>query len=699
MKSLKLRSLKNWFYDVVEVLPVALPASIAVFGVVAVLFLLLGKFETMPILMVGLPLASLTAFYLYKKEQQSGSYKKGSVAERRFVGVIALVLVLSWIGFNSLFNAQHVYTNRDPAIYAVAGAWLVDHTNLDIPRLPEFTSIDGIKDTSAGFGVSTQDNNEIYAQGTHILPAFLGLFGRAVGQLKIYPLNAVLGGVALLALYGFARLIVKPRWALAAMMALGASLPHLYFSRDTYTEPLALAFTFGALALIVSAYKSGKMGLWFVAGLTLGAGVLTRIDAYMALAFTIPFLVAYLASLPQKSRVDGLRNVLLLAIGVFATAAIGYLDVKYLSSGYFRDTWSLVRQELLLIMGLSVAGALVVLVSWYTNFLKYIDKLTRNWRALVCVVILSLGFLGLAIRPIVFDEYQKRTVVQVDGTKQVEQVKSYKEDAVYWVAWYIGPLAMALGAIGLLVMVYRMLGSDDDDSLLYLLITSILICTSLIYFLKPSIASDQIWASRRMLPVIMPGFLVVGMFLLQEIYEGRFLIIKKTRIKQQVLASVLVTAAVLTPLLISIPFIDKAPFTQLSGVIGTCKALPADSSVLWVGLAKHEAPITTRTFCGETSLGYYPKIGKPDDLADKMALARFATVSASQGKVPVLGRFDDDPLIDTASEANSAIVADGSFTNVEYVKGRVPRTSTESKRFIRLSIISADGSLKPLPFK
>ena len=39
------------------------------------------------------------------------------------------------------------------------------------------------------------------------------------------------GGLALLAVYAFSRRLVGPLWALAPMIALGLSMPMVYFSR------------------------------------------------------------------------------------------------------------------------------------------------------------------------------------------------------------------------------------------------------------------------------------------------------------------------------------------------------------------------------------------------------------------------------------------------------------------------------------
>lgn len=674
-----------------------IPLFLAISGTIAVGSLLLGKLQTIPVIGLSILASVVAGIYLYKNYSRIESFQPGSDKEKKAVTILAVLFVLTWVGFNSFYNSSHVYTNRDPAIYAVAGAWLVDHNSIDIPRLSELNKISGIKDTSAGFGINTHNNSELYAQGTHVLPAFLGITGRLVGKYRIYPLNVVFGGIALISLFAFTRMIVKPRWALAAIMILGAGLPLVYFSRDTYTEPLALAFTFGGLALMVGAYRLQKFGMWLLAGFTLGAGVLTRIDGYMTIIFVLPFLFLYIATSSRPERKRRTLEVIVFSLGVVSTALIGYLDTKYLSSGYFRDTWKLIKQEIFGIGLLAGMGVLLVFVAWKTDIVTRLDTRTRKWRSIALALLLALLFIGVMLRPLVYKEFQNRSFMQADGTSRVERVRNYKEGAVYWVVWYIGPLAMILGIGGLIVMTYRL--SKGDKDLVYVLIVSLVIGTSLIYFLKPQIASDQIWASRRMLPVIMPGFIIAAVFLLQELYDNKLLLPKRLNLNQQSVISALTVSTIALPLFITFPFIDTAPFSQLTGVRGTCSTIPANSTIIWSGIARLEAPMSTRAFCKVPSVALAERNGETylqKTKADQKILIQYSKLVKAQGRVPLIGIFDSNIDIELPGENNFSVVSDGSYVNPEYVRIGPPRKNTNYPRFIRLGIVDESGKISPI---
>jgi len=184
---------------------------------------------------------------------------------------VMLVCVLAWGGYNMPFSSQHILTNRDPATYAIGAAWLSERDNLRMEVAPTLMDVKGISPGSAGFTLNKEDNM-ISAQAQHILPALLGSIGKIVGSKHVLHFNVLFGMTALIALYCFGRLFMRPHWALIGVAVMALSLPLLYFSRDTYTEPLAATFTFGGLALLWLAQKNRRAALWLIAGTVIGAG-------------------------------------------------------------------------------------------------------------------------------------------------------------------------------------------------------------------------------------------------------------------------------------------------------------------------------------------------------------------------------------------------------------------------------------------
>lgn len=530
----------------IESLPLALPVALAAFGAVATFFLLIGQLKDIYVWPLGL-LAAFAAAAVVARHGNINS--PGSPKEKQVCGILAITGFIIWVGFNVFFSSQHVFTNRDPATYANAGGWLINHTSLSIDASNVFGNVSGVEPFSAGFGLNLDDPHLLNAQGAHLLPILLGLFGRVVGPAGMLHLNVLFGGIALLAVYAFARLMMKPRWALIAASCLALSLPLIYFSRDTYSEPLALAFTFSALALIWLALKTKKYSLWFLAGLVTGAGALTRIDAYLTVAAVMAFVAVYLALSARNERKKALRRSGLLLVGMAVTSILGWLDVSRLSNNYYASIWPQFRLELLLMLAVVALGALVVTASWRTGFLAALDAKTRSWRAPAAAILILIMGLGLAARPLLYTAYSTHSTKTAAGTFQTVTTRNYSEETVNWVAWYIGPIVAAAGLGGLMLASGR---AVRKRNLLLVAPILIVLATSLLYLINPKIARDQIWAARRFLPVILPGIAVFAGLGFQWLYEQKYT--KRLSIDGKTLTTVLVTLAVITPLFISMPF-------------------------------------------------------------------------------------------------------------------------------------------------
>ena len=202
----------------------------------------------------------------------------------RLWDALAVLVALAFVVVNARYSAQNLVVGRDPGVYTVAGQWLAHHHSVLIP------SQDGVfrpgPVTAAFAGIGGTGPGQLYAQGAHLL----ALTSAVLRESVMFRINVLFGGLGLLAVYGFGRLVFSLGWALLAIVLLGGSLPQLAFARDDYTEPLSQLFIFGGLALLWNAWR-GQAARWAAAGLVLGAGCMARIDAFLVL----PSLVAFVA--------------------------------------------------------------------------------------------------------------------------------------------------------------------------------------------------------------------------------------------------------------------------------------------------------------------------------------------------------------------------------------------------------------------
>lgn len=667
----------NIVWDVAEAVPLILSVVLAVFGAVCIFFLLIGHFESELIWPVGIILSIPTALYTFKIFQETE--RAGSVIERRWMIVLLWVMVFAWMGVNAKFSSSHVLINRDPATYTITGEWLINHDNLHIPMEKNFDTNWGLRSDSGGFGVNTDTPDELFAQGAHLLPAFIGLIGRVVGREFVLNLNVAFGGVALLTLFALARLIVKPRWALVSVAVMAVNLPLIYFSRDTYTEPLALIFTFGALALAITAYNTRRKLLWFIAGITLGAGAFARIDAWLSIAaILVPIFVILILS-KRKERTANAWQSLAFIGGVAVASVLGLLDVRLLSSGYFFSQLPQIRPELILVLLILLLGtAATALVWWKKNLLKRVDKSTKGWRGKAIFWCVIFVWVILAARPLF-----------------IHGMDDDAQDTVNWLVWYIGPLSVLIGAVGSALIAKRILTTEN---IALTALFAVVMATALLYLIYPSIAPDQIWASRRMLPVVMPGLVVMAVWLLQYIYEN-FSVIKLSKfrisLESKKLVCVVATVLVMSPMLITFPFTNKTPFAEYQGAQAFCRAMPSNAAVLWLGLARREAVMFTRTLCDFPSVGFYGDTYS-DQKPSQKQLIEYANLAKSKGRTPIVAFYAQDLQRVATSRDKFTSVVDIQFQNIEVVKGVFPNEMTQSHDLLMAGRVLPNGTVVPI---
>lgn len=582
---------KRILLAIADGLPIAVPVGIAAFGAVAMVLLVAGWFYLWALLVFGVPAA---AGAMWAACGLARSAERPTRRQQMLADVLAAIVVMVWAGLNLPLSAQHVFTDRDPATYAVAGAWLATHHDLRIPVPAGLSGLPQLQASSLGFGISVSHSNEVYAQGAHLLPALLGFAGKLFGQAAMLHGNVVIGAAALLAFYGFARLVLRPKWALLAMAALAVSLPFVYFSRDTYTEPLTLLLIFSTLAFLIYAARAGQRRAWLLAGITAGASTLVRVDAYTFLATLLAYVTMYLAVTPQHLRRQHLVRVAMLVVPAVLLSMLGWMDVSQLSSGYYRDLHQEILAQLYLIAALTGATLVMLAVVWQTQLAARVAQwMARQQVRVVIAALLGAFFILLAVRAFWL------LGLALTGRADAIPVQAYSSGTTFlWLLWYIGPV---LTVAGIAAFVYGWTHVLQGRVMHLLPLLLALSADTALYLLSPNISADQVWASRRFLPVIFPGFIVLGFLALQTLrpwLASRGWTPKRARNT----AAALAVLAVLCPALTSLPFWRLRPFAQLAQISTMCDQLPSGALVVWVGQEGGFATQPVQAFCGTEAL-------------------------------------------------------------------------------------------------
>ena len=510
-------------------------------------------------------------------------------------------------------RTEQIIYLRDPATYLQVGYWIAHHGSLPIP------------DSAAAFGgphpgLSFASSN-YYPRGSGIVPQFMTgtplvlagavWLGGLPAALVITPL---IGGCAVLSFGGLAGRLAGPGWAPAAAAVLALSLPEQYTSRGTFSEPLAQVLLFGGLCLLADSlvvrrtqgktdWPSQDKVLAALAGLALGLTILVRIDGLSDILPAVPFLGVLLAARRRQA----------VPFGAGLVIGVGYgLADGYLKSRPYLDLEAPSLRPLALIVAAAVAATLAGIVVTRSQAAR--DKARRlrttrvvRWLPAAAAILTVVIFVGFAIRPLVqtvagetdptsiayVAELQKLAGLPVDGKQQ------YYQDSLYWVIWYLGVPAVLLGAFGLTVLARRcahaLLTWKDPSAAarVWALPLMIAIWVIVTVLWRPAVSPDQPWASRRLVPFVLPGLILGGIWAATWL-KDQAAQLGRTRVTSAVVATCCVASMLIPTALTTLDLgvtkdhrltahgmaFRKIGAGELTAVNGLCQAIGPDASVV-----------------------------------------------------------------------------------------------------------------------
>jgi hypothetical protein len=618
------------------------PALLAAAWLLPGLPLLLGgRFALLPMVFMFSPLAiGLCYFALRRLPVGWPGWRPGPGPGTPWWSVAATVAVAAaFAGWQFAERSQEVLYPRDPGTYLQAGYWIAHHGSLPIPQpLAAF---------GGGHPALSFASLGYFPQGTGIVPQFMSgmplvlAAGIWVGKIPAaFALTPVIGGCAVLSFGGLAGRLAGPRWAPAAAGVLALSLPEQYTSRGTFSEPLAQVLLFGGLCLLIDslvinrakipAAETGTgpgqdMVLAGLAGLALGLTILVRIDGLSDILPVIPFLGVLLAARR--------RQAVPLAAGLVIGVGYGLADGYLLSRPYLDleapslRPLALITAIVLLLTAAGVAASTSPKTIAALRARRPVRTVAR-WLPAVAAGAIALVFLGFAIRPVVqtvagetnpvsiayVAELQKLADLVVNGRRQ------YYEDSLYWVIWYIGAPAVLLGAFGLAVLARRGVRSvltwTDRDAMArtWALPLAMALWVIVTVLWRPAVSPDQPWASRRLVPFVLPG-LILGAIWASTWLKDRAAGLGHTRTSAAVVAACCVASLVIPTALTTLDLgLTHGPNAALAAhgmafrQIGTgelaaadklCAAIGSDASVVILdSLTADRFAQTVRGICG-----------------------------------------------------------------------------------------------------
>ena len=593
-----------------------LPVLLAVAWLLAGLpLLLLGAFTPVLMLVVSVPLAALLAVLgLRRMPARPGLLAGLGQAPGRtpWWTVAALVAVAVAFGVDqAIYHSQQVIVQRDPASYIQFGAWIARHGSLPIPK--DAAAFGGTHGVLSFYGPA------FHPVGHSIVPQFMaglpmtlagGFWAGGVGL--AVAAGALLGACGVLALGGLVARLVGPRWAPLGALILALALPEQFTSRSTYSEPLAQVLFLGGLCLIIDSFGTGPAGrdgtgrrrLAALGGLAVGLTLLVRIDGASDMLPLIPYCGVLLLG---RS-----RQALPLIGGVTAGAAYGVIDGVVLSRPYLAS----IKGSLLPLIG--IAGVLLVVTGAAVAVLwrRGLPEVQGNWLPNAAAALAVAVATGLVLRPYLQTVHGQRTASDIRAMTgyqradhlPIDPTRLYYEISLHWVFWYIGVAAVVLATIGAAVLARRCLqGRAPAWTLPLMSIAWIIVAT----LLRPGITPDQPWASRRLVPGVLPGFIVLALWAASWLrLHGAGQVVRACAVA--VLGAALVLPAAITTFgisyrdgprsvrLVADGFAGKTTYAgEIAAVRGMCTAIGGNASVVIIspGTADRMAQVI-RGMCG-----------------------------------------------------------------------------------------------------
>jgi len=490
-----------------------LPTLLAMAWLLAGLpLLLLGHFTPLLMLLVSAPLAIALTFFglrwISGPAQPLLGGRGGTPSPTPWWTVVGVVAVAVVFGIDQFaYHSQYIMVMRDPGSYFQFGNWIAGHGSLPIPQ------------DAAAFGGHTREltfrTPAFYQVGRSIVPQFMAGLPIALaaafwigGASAATAGGVLLGSCGVLAMGGLVGRLVGPRWAPLGGLALALSMPEQFTSRSTFSEPLAQFLFLGGLCLVIDSFApdgTGRRKIAALGGLAIGLTLLVRIDGASDMLPLIPYCGILL--------LGRARQAWPLIAGITVGAIYGAVDGLVLSRPYVSEIKGSLFPLIVIGFVALAATGLLVLMRWEHGLPRLRSDRLPNAAAVLAFAVT----LGLVIRPYVQTVYTNRTASQAQTVIQwqvadhlpIQPDRQYYEISLHWVFWYLGVPIVILATIGAALLARRCLRGEAPAWTLPLMCFSWIIVSTL---LRPAIYPDQPWASRRLVPGVLPGFIVLAVW-------------------------------------------------------------------------------------------------------------------------------------------------------------------------------------------
>jgi hypothetical protein len=578
---------------------VVVVAAVISFGAFGLLMAVLGDYSTLPVFLVGAAGTVVLSLLAWPRRSSTGPAPRGA----RLPAIGMCVVALGFLVWNGVDNGHYVAIDRDPGIYAAAGKWVASDGSLQV-QAGKAWSAKGTEFNWSSAGMYPEGDGLLEFQFNHLASVLFAEADDVGGSRAMFALPALLGALGLCAIYAAGcRLVRRPVLVLGAVTALAVSLPEMSVARDTYSETSAQLLLWSGLWLLLTAYERRRLGVALLAGMAVAGTMLSRVDA---LVYLIPLpMLAAVTLLAARSREDKRflwRMYGVVLLGAIPMTVLGTIDLIYRTGGYYTALHSQVTLLRFGFVASAVAG-LVLVVVWPR--LAAVRTWVEEKRAVLGTVVAAVAVFGLlaawSLRPAL--QHARGAInLTVSNAQRAEGLgvdprRTYDEQTLTWMAWYLGAVGLAFAIAGIGFLLARAVRRPEPAIVLLLAVAGI---GTALYLWTPQITPTQIWAMRRYVPAALPFLVLASAF---AIDAGVTLLPKLglNRAWVRLVPIAAVGAVVAFPLGSVAPvrnFQSQAGF--ISVVEKTCDAIGPHAAVIFVpdDRLRLTMPQTMRSYCG-----------------------------------------------------------------------------------------------------
>lgn len=415
---------------------------------------------------------------------------------RYLLPLVALLIAV----FHGAFPTYYLLGGRDPGLYLLYAVVIGKTGTLELATTSSLvvgTGLEGLvhpiypglyDPVHRGFD---SDPGLFLAQFHHAFSAFAAIFYELWGIEGVVRTNAFIAFFGLWSFGEVLRRLVGVRLALLGVALLGLNVAFAWNARITLTEMMSLAGVFAGMALLLRSFDSRQqISTAMLSGLLLSISVFTRMDGVLVSGLLVG-LVLLVPKHGERNRKQ--ITVTCIVYGFFSVLALA--DAITHSPAYYQDLWRQGSSKYLVfghLAMLTLLGFLLVArrFQWWDRIDRLFDRLWPTFTKLVAIAFLILFFFLYLFYPQM-------------GSGGFEY-RAFNE-----LAWYVS-VFLYLAAVGGL-----WLSAGNERVRVLSILLMFFLAILVLFTVEPAISPDHIWASRRWVPLVIPGLVLSAMVCLK----------------------------------------------------------------------------------------------------------------------------------------------------------------------------------------